>query len=200
MGRRRGRRHFIARREQCELQSPAPFNGRIVTDVVDNPYQEGPAKIEVTRSIRDDPLAGLYSRRHIDTAQFHAGRRYQHYYETAGVGMVRAMDPMKEPVDGRGASHTAFNDAQLYAFHKLKEARAHLGIAGDRLVREVLGDGIEIKEIARRRGYLTQRDVVYLGKRFRECLETLAVAWGYAAISTASSTAAVDNLKQTTAR
>jgi hypothetical protein len=197
MARRKHRhRQFVAKQERITMHQ-LPFNGRVVADIVDNPYASGPLRIDVTRSIRDDPLAGLFSRRHIDAAQFHAGRRWQHYYETAGIGMVRALDPLKEPVDGGGANPAGFTDAQHKAFHKLKHARAMLGLAGYQLVREVLGDGLEIQAIAKRRGYLTQRDAIYLGKRFRECLETLAVGWGYAALSTATTPKPVHNLRAT---
>lgn len=159
-----------------------PFNAQLAIDIVDNPNKHDGAapRISVTRSIRNDPIAGLYARSQIDMAQYHAGRKWQAYYDAAGIGLVIAMDPLKEPVDGRGATRSDFSDAQLYAFHKLKEARAVLGLEGDAIIHDVLGDGMSIADVAMKRGLSSQLSVRYYGMRFRECLEALAVAWGLA--------------------
>lgn len=177
--RRRYRRRPIT--PQHELHpNDYPFGGQIVTAMVDNPYEEGPTQIAAARNLRNDPLAALLSRRVIDHAQFSAGRRWQQHYETAGIGMVIAMDPLKEPVDGGGESRAAFTDAQLYAFAKLKEARTALGLEGYGLVRQVLGDGVNIYELAKMSPLSTFAEAKYLGRRLRECLETIAQIWGFA--------------------
>src|SRR3974390_2897019 len=77
-------------------------------EVVDDPY--GPGKIDVVRSVRDDPLAGLRARRFIDEAQFVAGRHWQQCWEDSEIGQVRAIDTTKEPVDGgKGPSCPPFH-------------------------------------------------------------------------------------------
>jgi hypothetical protein len=163
-----------------------PYNGQAVLDTVDNPnyrvgYHNGEDKtLSVMRSIRDDPLAGLWARKQIDKVQFDAGREWQRHYETAGIGQVVAVDPLREPVDGGGAGRADWSDRQSYAFYKLKESRTFLGLSGYALVSDVLGLGLPIIEVARRRGNEGQHWVKYYGMRFRECLESLALGWGHA--------------------
>ena len=159
--------------------SNLPFNAETATDVVDNPYKLG-EKIPVTRSVRDDPLAGLFSRQQIDQAQYAAGRKWQGYYEIAGAGTVLAIDPLKEPVDGGGAMRSSFTDRQLDAFDHLEQAKQTIGLDGHMIVVDVLGKGFEIKEIARRRGFFSEFAARAIGIRFRDCLEKLARQWGFA--------------------
>jgi hypothetical protein len=59
-------------------------------------------KIAVTASLRDDPLGKLHARRQIDDAQYRVGLMLTEYFELAEIGSVQAVDPSKEPVDGRG--------------------------------------------------------------------------------------------------
>src|SRR6185295_2120596 len=75
-----------------------PRVGRFVTCEVDDPYEIG-AKIVAIRSTRNDPLADLHSRKHIDDAQYEGGRSFQRDFEAAERGPC-AIDPSKEAVDG----------------------------------------------------------------------------------------------------
>jgi hypothetical protein len=53
-------------------------NAEVATVEVENPLGLEPGeKIIALRSIRNDPLARLYSHRQIDEAQFQAGRAFQ---------------------------------------------------------------------------------------------------------------------------
>lgn len=45
---------------------------------------------------------------------------------------------------------------------------------------DVLGAGLSITQAACSRGLSSEADRKYTGKRFRECLSTLAVRFGYA--------------------
>ena len=154
-----------------------PYNTTVVADVVDDPFKDG-ERIAVLKSIRNDPLLGMLSRKTIDRAQFEAGRKWQKLYETAGIGLIIAMDPLKEPVDGHGASRADITDAQLDAFAELKYADSMLGWADRNLVRHVLADGLTIVAIAIRNDHASQWGIRYIGMRFRDCLEALAVHWG----------------------
>jgi hypothetical protein len=145
--------------------------------VVADPYSDAGGTITVLRATRDDPLAGMLARGQIDLAQFNAGRDWQRYWENAAVGAIRAIDPTKEPVDGKGAAPEALTDRQRDAIEELRVVGITLGFEGDRLVRDILGDRISLQESAERRG----RSRKYIGQRFREVLETLAKRWGYAA-------------------
>ena len=62
----------------------------------------------------------------------------------------------------------------------LKAAREALGREGHLLICDVLGAGMSITQAACNRGLLSEADRKYTGKRFRECLSTLAVRFGYA--------------------
>lgn len=161
------------------LTHDLPHGAQVASTVEDDPYEAG-GRILVLRSIRDDPLGGLYARGQIDDAQFAAGRQWQRYYEMAGIGQVIAMDPTKEPVDGHGATRSDITDSQIEAFRQLIFAGRELGFEDYKLVEMVLGQGLAIKEICRRRGELTESRIKFWGARFRGCLETLARLYGFA--------------------
>ena len=175
---RRRRKGTPATSAHDRRTSEPPYGAETASSVEEDPYAPGD-RIVVLRSIRDDPLAGLLSRGHIDQAQFQAGRRWQACYERAGIGMVIAMDPTKEPVDGHGPGHADVTDSQLEAFEQLHAAGKTLGTQGNILVHLVLGQGLAIKELCRRRNELTEIKIKYFGQRLRECLETLAQLWGF---------------------
>jgi len=148
----------------------------LALDLVQNPYADHTELIAVVRNVRDDPLAGMYSRRFIDSAQFHAGRTWQAHWEDSEVGTVRAIDPTKEPVDGKGPTPAPFTDKQKNAFVELHMAGRLLGYEGNLLVQDVLGRRLQIAHAAQ----LRSRPTKYVGQRFRECLETMAKLWSYA--------------------
>lgn len=152
---------------------PAQQREGVVTDVVEDPYKRG-ENIRVLRSTRDDPLAGLHARGSIDTAQLQAGRVWQRHWENAqGSSAVRAMDPSKEPVDGRGETPAPFTDKQRKACMELRAASLMLGYEGDRITRAILGERESLHAVAVRH----RRSKKFIGLRFRECLETLARMW-----------------------
>src|SRR5215213_5747169 len=156
-----------------------PVNAKLVTTVADDPYEPG-AKITVLRSLRDDPLAAMHAAKQIDQAQFVAGRHWQRAFELASVGGVRACDPTRERVDGGGIPQATISDAQVRAFADLKRAMTALGLEGESLIKDFLGRSLTLRDIAARRGATGERARGYIGWRLRECLDTLAVEFGYA--------------------
>lgn len=155
-------------------------NAQLARDLVDDPLERG-AKRQILRSVRDDPLAGMYSRSQIDDAQFRAGRMWQGCYESASIGSIQAIDPTKEAVDG-GRMRDMLTDRQSRAMAELRGADRALGLEGAALIRDVLGvERLAISAAAAKRGCTSQAEVKYIGRRFRESLETLAVHWGFAA-------------------
>lgn len=156
-----------------------PINAMVRPITVDDPYEPG-GKITTVQSLRDDPLARLHVRSQIDDAQYAAGRHWQNLYEAAEIGGVRAMDTTKEPVDGGGFLTEPITDRQRDAARELGRLSRSLGQDGDALVRSVLGHRWFIEQIAAARGIESRRGIEYLGRRFRECLETLARELGYA--------------------
>lgn len=149
------------------------------TIVVDDPLQRGD-KIRVARSLRDDTLARMHHRNQIDQAQYAAAREWQRHYEHAAIGGVKAMDTTKEPVDGGGIIAELITDKQRKAVQSLNRCRQALGMEGEHIIVSVLGLGYSIKQLAAARGFAESRlEIEYLGKRFREAIETLAVELGY---------------------
>lgn len=174
----------MAKRSQAEkvhdrLSSDLPINSRVAVAIVDDPYSQVGEKIQVIRSIRNDPLAALHSRRQIDDAQMTAGRKWQALYEGAEVGSIRAIDPGKEAVDGGGIIEP-ITDHQIKSLRGLKESKQALGMEGYILVRDILAESLTMAQAAQKRGMGTEPEVKYIGRRFRECLETLAILWGLA--------------------
>lgn len=155
-----------------------PINSIVAEAIVDDPLERG-AKLKVLRSVRDDPLAGMHSRAQIDDAQLAAGRLWQRYHEQSEIGGIQAIDPRKEAVDG-GRIPEPLSERYSKAFLELKKADKELGLYGASLVRDVLGRRMSISDVARARSMSRQREIDYIGGRFRECLESLAKLWGVA--------------------
>jgi hypothetical protein len=153
-------------------------NAMVAPVEVDDPYEAG-ARIVVLRSTRNDPLADLNAKGQIDACDYLAGRHWQAAWENAGIGAVRALDPTREVVDG-GALPDLLSDVQRRAAQDLKAARHALGEQGHALICDMLGSGLSVADVARKRGVSAETDRKYIGKRFRECLATLAVRFGYA--------------------
>jgi hypothetical protein len=153
-------------------------NALAVPVEVDDPYEEG-ARIVVLRSTRNDPLADMQSKGQIDPCDYVAGRHWQAAWENAAIGGVRAIDPTRAAVDG-GMLPDPFTDTQRRAAQDLRAAREVLGLEGQALICDVLGSGLSLAEAGRSRGLTSEADRKYIGKRFRECLVTLAVRFGYA--------------------
>jgi hypothetical protein len=147
-----------------------------VAAVVRDPYSTIGETITVLRATRDDPLAGLLARRSIDLAQYEAGREWQRHWEAAQIGAVKAIDPTREPVDGKGPARSPYSEQQREAMTELRTVAVTLGYVGDRLVRDILGERVSLEDAAKRRG----RSRKYIGLRFREALETMAKMWCFA--------------------
>lgn len=161
------------------LAAELPTNAVVAMVEVDDPFEAG-GRITVLRSVRDDPLARLRHRNHIDEAQYSAGRAWQADYEAAEVGGVKAMDTTKEPVDGRRLPEM-LTERQQKAMRRIARDDAALGQEGAILVRRVLVQAMTFEMIGAERGDIGQFMIKYLGKRFREALETLARVRGFAA-------------------
>jgi hypothetical protein len=146
--------------------------------VVADPYSPDGGRALVIASIKDDPLGKMGARSQIDGAQLAAGRRWQADYERSEIGGIKANDTTREPVDGGGAYPDPISDQTMGAVRRLAEAREALGIEGESLVRDVLAGGLSIELVCARRNLTTERERKYIGRRFREALETLAMLYG----------------------
>jgi hypothetical protein len=160
------------------MSADLPINAVVAPAVVDDPIEHG-AKLKVLRSLRDDPLASMHSRGHIDDAQMAAGRLWQRYREHSEVGGARAIDPTKEAVDG-GRFKEPDITRQSRALAELKRADLKLGDYDRSLVYDVLARNMSITEIAQARSITSGRQICYLMERFRGALDDLAKLWGLA--------------------
>jgi hypothetical protein len=175
-GKRRHRRR--APSPEIDRRAEAPFNGDTATRLVADPYPTTGGKIAVTASLRDDPLGQLFARRQIDEAQYRPGRMVEEWLELSEIGSVQAIDPAKEAVDGRGQYVEAITDKQIHAMRRLAHVRNVLGQVGYDLCRSVIAEGATMERVAAQSGTASKHAREWWGKRFRECLQTLAVALG----------------------
>ena len=151
----------------------------VAAEEVDDPFEEG-ATILVLRNLRDDPIAAMRSKGYVDECQFMAARHWQRAYELAEIGGARAIDYGKEKVDGGKIPEPTVTDTQARAFADLSKVRAGLGDYGSSIVFDVLGCHMTIQKCAERRMMVRDIEVNYIGRRFRECLDTMAIIFGYA--------------------
>jgi hypothetical protein len=156
-----------------------PFNAEVAEVEIDNPLALDPGeKIMAIRSIRSDPLGRLHSHHQIDEAQYRGGRAFQNDWERAERG-PQAMDPTREYVDG-ARTREPVTESQRQAVLRLNRIERELGTDGAALVHDVLVLGLTMDQIGQRRGVRTQRWNDYFARRFRECLDRLALIYGFA--------------------
>lgn len=156
-----------------------PFNAEVAEVEVDNPLALDPGeKIAAIRSIRGDPLGRLQAHHQVDEAQFLGGRAFQNDWERAERG-PQAMDPTREYVDG-ARSREPVTESQRQAVLRLNRVERELGVDGAALVHDVLVLGLSMDQISVRRAVRTQRWNDYFARRFRECLDRLALVYGFA--------------------
>ena len=149
--------------------------GYIVEAEVDDPYEPG-AKISAVRSVRDDPLADHFARGHIDEAQYLAGREFQRHFGVAERG-PRAMQ-IAELVDSSPPRET-LTDEQLRAGKWLARCYRELGRDGSILVHDMLVHNRTARQMAYARGMIGADWNRYFARRLFECLDTLAIVFGF---------------------
>jgi hypothetical protein len=130
------------------------------------------------RNVRDDPLGRMHDRKQIDEAQYQGGRAFQNDFETAERG-PRAVDPSKEFVDG-GLTPEPITEGQRKAVLRLNRVERELGQSGASIIHDVLIRGFSLLQVGERRQMTKEIELKYLGRRFRECLDCLALVYGFA--------------------
>ncbi|WP_342739784.1 hypothetical protein [Bradyrhizobium sp. B117] len=156
-----------------------PFNADVAEVEVDNPLALDPGeKIMAIRSVRSDPLGRLHSHHQIDEAQYRGGRAFQNDWERAERG-PQAVDTTREYVDGT-STREPLTESQRQAVLRLNRIERELGTDGAALVHDVLVLGLTMDQIGERRAVRTQRWNDYFARRFRECLDRLALIYGFA--------------------
>lgn len=172
------------RRKRKDTQ-PLMLNTGLVE--VANPYY-GPASpqehrvIVAIRTLRDDPLGQMHDRHQVSEHQYRAGRQIQSDWELSGRdGRLKAQDTTQEPVDGGRApsSRLGTTDAGMAASRRLDSYAGLLGAAGWQLLKLVLIDKRTLRECAQvMHVTASAANLKYVGRRFRECLDDVAVKMG----------------------
>lgn len=180
----------MARRKRRKAYDPSiaydrrakdlPLGAEVVPIEIDDPFATEPGeKIVALRSIRGDPLAKLHTHHQIDEAQFRGGRAFQNDWEKAERG-PKAVDLTRERVDG-GRMQEPIMEGQQRAVVRLNRVEHELGADGTALVHDVLVLGMTMQQVGELRGLTSQRWKDYLARRFQECLDRLALFYGFAA-------------------
>ena len=179
MARAKRNRQHKAQKVHDRRSKDLPRNAEVAAVEVDDPLALEPGeKIVALRSLRNDPLGRLHSHRQIDEAQYQSGRAFQDDWEKAERG-PRAVDPTREYVDG-GQKREPITESQRKAVLRLNRAERELGADGSALVHDILVHGLTMEQVGERRGLRTQRWKDYLSRRFCECLDRLALIYGFA--------------------
>jgi len=156
-----------------------PLNAEVASIEIDDPFALKPGeKIVALRSIRNDPLGRLHSHRQIDEAQYQAGRAFQNDWERAERG-PKAVDPGREYVDG-AEMREPITEGQRKAVLRLNNCERELGADGSAIVHDVLIQGMTMEQVGQRRGLKSQRWNDYFARRLKECLDRLALIYGFA--------------------
>jgi len=144
---------------------------------VPDPWEPG-ARISVPCNMRESPIEHMAARKRIDGAQKDAADRYRDLYERAQLGPLRAMDPLKEKLDGGGAGD-AFSDSMLEAARELAATNRSVGGVAAALLIDVVGEGVTLDVMARRYPHLQdKRAQGYVTGRLIEALDQLVDRWG----------------------
>jgi hypothetical protein len=175
---KRNKQHRLAKVHDRRSKD-LPRNAEVAAVEVDDPLALEPGeKIVTLRSLCNDPLGKLHSHRQIDEAQYQGGRAFQDDWEKAERG-PQAVDPTRDYVDG-GRAREPITERQRKAVLRLNRAERELGADGSALVHDVLVRGLTMEQVGQRRGLRGQRWIDYFSRRFRECLDRLALIYGFA--------------------
>ena len=155
-----------------------PRNADVMPVEIDDPLALEPGeKIIALRSVRNDPLGRLHAHKQLDDVQYRAGRAFQHDWERAERG-PQAIDPSRDHVDG-AQGRELVTEGQRQAVLRLNRAERELGADGAAIVHDILVHGLTMEQVGHKRGLSTQRWKDYFARRLKECLDRLAVVYGF---------------------
>lgn len=132
-----------------------------------------PQKVKAFVNIKESAIGTLYSRGHINDAQWRAAGRFRLYWEKSGAKGASAIDYGHEQVDG-GKAIDPLPDRVVEAVQQLNACKPVLGAKAFRLMIAIVGQGMEFNDLAE-----TQRERKTLSDYIKDGLDELAVHWGY---------------------
>lgn len=130
-------------------------------------------KVKLPHNAKESAIITMAARGHLNASQLQAAKRFCQYYERLGGSGAGSFDYSREPVDG-GSTCTTISESQIEAGQQLKQCRDLLGIVGYDLVSKVAGQGMSLDNICS-----DKRRKNYAADHLRDCLDVLAVHWGY---------------------
>jgi hypothetical protein len=92
----------------------------------------------------------------------------------------QAVDPSRDYVDGV-QTREPVTESQRKAVLRLNRAERELGADGSALVHDVLVKGMTMEQVGQRRDLVSQRWKDCFSRRLCECLDRLALVYGFAA-------------------
>jgi hypothetical protein len=172
MGKRPGRKRKIAKISLPPIAMMEVDNPMFSPDHAET--KSNPKRIMAAYNAKESYVGLLFIRGHISAAERRAGDKVRQAFEMMGGAGARAIDYSRTKVDGGQIASTVTIE-QLQAGATLRECHSILGAQGHDLIIRIAGEGKTPRDIAPS----NERMQNYLSMRLRECLETLAVHWGY---------------------
>jgi hypothetical protein len=160
--------------------TPSPEKREIDSRKVADPYDGTPLKVAI--NARESPVEHMLARGMITYVQKLAGDRFRSIYEQAMIGGAKAIDYGKTKVDG-GKLYDPMHESMHEASRDLQALATVLGQADYGLMLRIAGEGRSIRDVApwwyvTNAIAISKRDELYVGRRFRDALDTLARHWG----------------------
>src|ERR1700684_1458288 len=114
MARAKRRKPYDPAKAHDRRSRDLPRNAEVASVEVDDPLGLDPGdRIVTLRSLRNDALARLHSRRQIDEAQYQGGRAFPNVWEKPGA-IPQAVHPSRKSADG-GPSGEPITEGQRKA-------------------------------------------------------------------------------------
>lgn len=132
-----------------------------------------PRKIFATANAQSTPISRLYSKGHINQAQYKAAERFYIYWHQCQGDTQMSLNYNRQKVDG-GRSYMHDIERQIDASNHLRLIKIQLGVLGYNLVEKVVGYGLAVKDLSP-----LKRKQNSFADHLRDCLDLMATHWGY---------------------
>ena len=159
-------------------------SGYIIVEVDDpnfnKDHEESQTNTRTTKALYNpnaNPVATYHRLNYLNDTQAAVGIRFLRLFVMSGRSGTKAVDFMKEPVDGGGWKDN-FSDKMANAGNELDRVKRRLGPDGYELMEAVCGECKFLKQIViEHHDRYTKRYESVLMTRLRNCLDTLAIDW-----------------------
>ncbi|HEV7253862.1 MAG TPA: hypothetical protein VGN97_12320 [Mesorhizobium sp.] len=136
-----------------------------------------PREIGSAVNVKESAVATLYARGELTRLQKKTADAFREHFEVFARADVSAVDYAREQVDG-GTAKAPITMQRARARKELARARAEIGTRNYRLLVSVCGQGKSLGELFP--GEIAKRQRLTAADNLRDCLQDLAVMWGFA--------------------